>query len=369
MIYIFLDSNIFFDNYRLGSAEFALLAKFMQNPRFVLLMSEVVCSEVNNLHKREQARLLNDLKKNHKNIQRINENMVEFDFSVLDQPYEIRKLIQNKFKFVEFVPYDTIPQSQVVERAINHIFPFRKSEKGYRDTMIWLSVLQYMTSKKKEDSLFFVSKNTNDFYSSDKKNLHADLAKDIQSTGCELQLNLFPSLSLLFKDNPLIEEDQYSSDAIYAQYVDPNSNLIQDEIEWELELMLNEPFKLLLNRTGIAFPQIEALQNHSFEIVEGIEDGIVVDYNRLSIHEVYISLECNLRICIFDITVPSSAYTLHKTEIEKFYADITIEDDRVHLMYYGRPYITVSFVYNILEKDITGFQFVSFQMKYDRQRP
>jgi hypothetical protein len=78
-----------------------------------------------------------------------------------------------------FLPYPDISHRDLVSRALARRRPFREKGVGYRDALVWLSVLRLLA----EDSepLAFVTANTNDFWDGD--GLHPDLRKDLEGSG------------------------------------------------------------------------------------------------------------------------------------------------------------------------------------------
>lgn len=73
-------------------------------------------------------------------------------------------------------PTPKIPIAKVVERSLNRTKPFNNGDKGFRDTLIWLGVLDIA---KEHHRVSFVSENINDFSDSGNQ-LHPDLMQEIQ---------------------------------------------------------------------------------------------------------------------------------------------------------------------------------------------
>src|ERR1700722_5234718 len=105
MRYMFLDSNIFFDNWQLNSATFQRLQHFVTNSNTVLLIPEVVCLEVQSLYLREPKRLTSELRKHYDKLQRQLATNISFDAAPLTEHYDFRQLLLERFQFVAFLPY------------------------------------------------------------------------------------------------------------------------------------------------------------------------------------------------------------------------------------------------------------------------
>lgn len=86
---------------------------------------------------------------------------------------------REKFKIL---PYPKCSHREVVERALKRHKPFdEKGHKGYRDTIVWETVLELARSKA-PSKIAFISKNTSDFCeSSGSSELHPNLKADIHS--------------------------------------------------------------------------------------------------------------------------------------------------------------------------------------------
>jgi len=356
MRYIFPDSNIFYNNWHLSSADFSLLLDTIKDSQSILLISEVVCCEVQNKYHEEQNLLLADLKKNFEKAQRFNISRTDFDFEILKQPYNFKAVLNEKVEFVEFIDCEMVPHSLVIDRAVNRKMPFRANEKGYRDTMIWLSMLNYLKEKPASDEVYFVTQNRDDFFSAKGMQFHEDLLEDLEKQGIHCQI--FPYSSLNDFINAKVKTDEFRfSDANLKALI---SQSIESEIEWELVFELDTKsvadFKKMLDASGIHFRFLANLLNHKFEIIEGIEDGKVLKYKRITADAIYFEYQFNLRRCGIEFTIPVIDYLEHKSGIELFYHSTDAEDANAHLIYYCRPEFTVSFVSHFEGESVSGFQ-------------
>ena len=78
-----------------------------------------------------------------------------------------------------YLPYPQVSHEQVVERAVTRRKPFNKSGAGYRDTLIWFSVLELL--KANRSVVYLVTSNTRDF--GDGPRVALDLLADIDAIG------------------------------------------------------------------------------------------------------------------------------------------------------------------------------------------
>ncbi|HYH15708.1 MAG TPA: PIN domain-containing protein, partial [Flavisolibacter sp.] len=138
-----------------------MLSDLVKNSATTLLISEIVCQEIQNLYAEGLSEAVSQSKKSYKNLGRFFQQKSEF--AEPTNSYDFKTILQSTFEFIEFVGFSNVPHQIVVERAIREKLPFRQNEKGYRDTLIWLSLLENLSKKSEGDEIIFISKNTNDF--------------------------------------------------------------------------------------------------------------------------------------------------------------------------------------------------------------
>ena len=148
MRYIFLDTNIFYNNWHLKNANFKYLFNYLENNGFRLVISELVCEEVQNIHNRELELSFNELRQVFHKIEKLVDSTNMININALPNViYNFKELLREKARSVEFISYEHINQREVVRRALQKIRPFQEEDKGYRDTLIWLSLLSFLDRK------------------------------------------------------------------------------------------------------------------------------------------------------------------------------------------------------------------------------
>lgn len=71
----------------------------------------------------------------------------------------------------------------MVARELGKKKPFKDSTKGYRDALIWDSVMEHTQKYSSNCGIIFLTANSKDFADKDKKGLHTDLIADCISNG------------------------------------------------------------------------------------------------------------------------------------------------------------------------------------------
>ena len=176
---IFIDTNVFFNNWFVSNADFKFLFNYLENTNSTLLLSELVCEEIDNLQNRGIQTIISNLNSEIKKAKKLNKTVPAFDFEQLNTIYSIKEILSVKTSNLKYITYNQIEQSTVVERALKQIKPFQEGEKGYRDTLIWLSFLKYLEENNVSEDVVFITNNKSDFYVAKERAFNPDLAKDI----------------------------------------------------------------------------------------------------------------------------------------------------------------------------------------------
>lgn len=88
------------------------------------------------------------------------------------------KFVLGKLKDINgrFVPNVEIDVNTLIERSIDRVKPFNQGDKGMRDTVLWLNVLELARNYRQ---ISFVSENINDFADKQNLTLHSDLVSEV----------------------------------------------------------------------------------------------------------------------------------------------------------------------------------------------
>lgn len=343
---VFIDTNAFFNNWFVGNVNFKLLFHYLNNEQLDLLMSELVVQEVNNLRNKEVdesrvevKRLLNRLKKVNKGSIGVSVD----DITISD--YDIKSILDAKVHYVETISYDDIPHKEVVRRALGLVKPFTDGEKGYRDTLIWLSFLEYLKDNQITGDIAFITDNKNDFFEKKGSQLafNADLQRDIQEL--QIQATIKPYLNVFdfVKENV----DKISHAVDKYEILDDQEYFLIEETESYLNAMNNAALSDLLGSRVFSDRLTEVIDIES-DIFEGLEDPEVNHVSELPATSVYINCEYEMRRVDLVVTLDLIEFKQHVEEIEviKSLYNVEIDGDYVKLSFVFRLYIDASFEYD-----------------------
>ncbi|MBB1643890.1 PIN domain-containing protein [Sphingobacterium sp. UME9] len=349
---IFIDTNIFFRNWKLKNADFSFLFNFITNENGVLLLSELVVSEIESIRNRELEASKLQLEKCIKSIDSMCESPLKIDISAITKSYSFKDILAQKLdpEFIRYIDYSSISQEVVVRRAMDRVRPFKEGEKGYRDTLIWLSLLNYLSVNEIKENVAFISNNSDDFLNSRKTDFHADLIKDIEAI--KLNCSIIPYSSLFNFIDKNVDKNEH---LIAHSELDEIEDLIEEYTIDYLNNWSTEELKISLHSS---YPQISSLlsiDDHEFIIDEGMEDGTIESKEHIKGRIVYVSYNYNLRICTLKITISREEYNRVQYTLPIWHNVEELGEDYSQIEIYCRIYLSSSFEYDMENKTIDGF--------------
>ena len=105
---------------------------------------------------------------------------------VAEYPSRLRQRLQDANALV--FPLPKVSHETLIKRDLGREQPFDSSGKGYRDALIWESLLEHLRSLHEPREVLFVSNDTTDFGGPDKKELAQRLSEEVRATGHVAQL-------------------------------------------------------------------------------------------------------------------------------------------------------------------------------------
>jgi hypothetical protein len=355
---IFIDSNIFYNHWFLRQANFKYLFNFIDNYRHKLIISNVVLEEVDNLHQREHEATEKELRKCLDKISLLNLINSDKIFHQIDYPkYSLELQLRDKVENIEFLEYSSIPQDVVVKRVLESIKPFGSNEKGYRDTLIWLSLLEYLKNRKPKDDVIFITKNKKDFFrtESGKLVLHPDLAKDAKDNGIISKIIPFLSIYDFVKSTIDISKNTINIDAI----IDASNDFLRNEGISSLQKINNKTLLLLLDDCNLNNGTISNIINVKIIPYKEICDFEINNWSNIDDNTVFIDCEYSLEEAIIEISIFKSDYELNKSKINKNFTSVKFDSDIAILSCYVDILYNACFLFNPKTKlssdyDLTG---------------
>ena len=146
--FVILDANVVIGDYWLRSPSFLLLREFLKNSKATLVVPKIVFEEVVNHHREDVRKLKADTQDNLREAARlfratnVGNWLNELNTREAKASYE-QFLSEQLTKIGAVFPdYANIPHGDVVKRDLRRRKPFQQSGKGYRDTLLWETILR-----------------------------------------------------------------------------------------------------------------------------------------------------------------------------------------------------------------------------------
>lgn len=159
-----IDTNIIVGDYNFKSPKFSIFFDSLTLIPATLHIPEIVIDETVNKYKEFLTLKVHDIERNLKDLAKIfgihrDITKINIDVEVL----KYRDFLLDTFKKynAEIIAYPEISHKKIVERIFDKKLPFKRSEAGYRDYLIWESIKKL--SLWGHDKIMFITNNTHDF--------------------------------------------------------------------------------------------------------------------------------------------------------------------------------------------------------------
>lgn len=349
-----IDSNIFIGNYTLNYPAFQIFVKHFPEKKIDVYVSPVTIKEVLKNYAQKAQEVFGTYNKSVKELNKVlskKTDTLSKDFVQTQvKNYELffRETLQ-KSK-IRIFPYPTVSHEEVVEHYYSGKKPFDQTDNGYKDFLIWRSIIDLLKTSGRE--LVFITQDT-DFQS--EGDLHQDLKEDLMANGITPdRVKIVTS----FNDyNKKYLEDTYQTVKIKEVLKNKNEEqqlkaLITEELKNELNGLSLKHYRVKI-RSEFIGPEISYVYT-----IDGVQ---ITDIDTLNQRNVVIQFEC-LSSCKIDFQIDRNA--LSRLDDSKM-PEITDHDwdqwtvrgeDKVNLQLEGRVICDTSLqtIHSIEISSITG---------------
>lgn len=356
---ILIDTNIFYNNWKMSSAMFQVLSNFIKNTsENQLIIPFVVIKETQKKYNDEIEKLQKDIHQVKRKINSLSDN----NFSIDDLSDDIKNFsFQNEllkvFPDTYIISSSNINNDMLLDKAIFSKRPFRDNEKGYRDALIWNALIQYLSKEKIKDDIIFITNNSHDFMSSNKEynEFHADLREDLVNLNLENNFFLYNSLSEFITNN--IDQELHSVthediDEIHERYMEN----IEDEFEiftcFHMENLSLDEIAYLYESSGFNGEIIRMCKDVHFDVIEGTEDPSIFSGYKLPNEKYAFEYSYNFRICSFEFLIDTGIYHRNKDTISREFMNFEIGETITKFYSYPRIYFYGNGIINLVNSDI-----------------
>ncbi|MBP1167489.1 hypothetical protein JOE44_004373 [Chryseobacterium sp. PvR013] len=233
---IILDTNILRTDFFLNSKDFEVIFDYIEKTHSNLILLNIVMQEIEKLYEEELKEKHDAFKRTNFELSRL---LAEGPSDLKDIDFEKQKKIfkdnlLEKFQISEYNEVFELENSsfnQIIQRAVNKKRPFRINGVGFKDAVLWESIIEYIRMYSYKDSVIFISNNVKDFADeNNKNNLHPLLLEEIKEF--ETQIYYFSNI----KD--FIEKHSKHINSISSEWLNTNidKNLYLEKIKETFEV-------------------------------------------------------------------------------------------------------------------------------------
>lgn len=350
---IFIDTNILFNNWYLNNANFQFLFNYLENTKSILAISELVSQEIDNKYYIEHENLKKGFESNLKKANSLLNKQINFDNKSLETKYSFKNIINLKTENVEFYDYSMIPNSLLVDRALKKIKPFKDEDKGFRDSLIWLSFLNYI-KKNENHKIAFINNNSNDFLNSEKTDFNDSLKNDLKIYGIDNEFKIYDSIRN-FIENEVGFKHTYTKSTILEQFIYPNEKLIEQMLQNYINSQSVKWFDDTIKSHTAKFQNTDYITSFSFNILEGIEDPELLNWEQIEKDKFFSQLSFHLRIVEIELIIPKVFFEGLNEDHRYRNTVKTIEydSDNVILKFIKKVYLNISFNFDTSKAIVT----------------
>lgn len=298
--YVVIDSNIICADFQMTGSSFRVFFDGLKRNEIELYVPEIVIDEVKSKYTEELQKCKSKTEQIALDIKRLTGKPISFstisDFiqKAID---EYSRMLERQFTNVGafIIDYPKVSHKTLVQRALSRRKPFTKAGDGYRDALIWETVVEI--ARIGRDPLVFITKNHKDF-GDDNSRLHPDLIGDLQERGLRPEsVVLYESLEK-FVDDKIKPTLEILKD-VHSQIADGKYPLL--DLREELSDRLSDAlYGTEVKPAEIGFPP--EFENPTIDLVYEPSDIKVGSVRRLSSDELLIETELNVE-CEFDFFI------------------------------------------------------------------
>jgi hypothetical protein len=228
-INVLLDSNIYLSDYLFSKPEFEGLKHYLRTMKSLLLIPEIIDAEVRkNLNEIsiDESTRIDSLISNRLGLIKNAPTSEEISKTVIEQ-YD---------KFLQATPRKQLSHKEIdievlVTKAVNERKPFQSKSRGFKDAVIWETILAQLKSDSNE-RIALITNNHKDFGSN---LLHEELMSELEQQNASNRVLYYHSIAEFLTAHA--ESISFINDSYITSHIDDYIDAMSGEIhESELEL-------------------------------------------------------------------------------------------------------------------------------------
>ena len=299
---IIIDTNIINKDYKLHGKYIVTLSGAAAKLGYDVCVPEVVVDEIVSHYKDELLEAHDTYNKGVSKLKKLLPEMpksIISELTVEDQLQKFREQYEGELqaKNIKILPYPNVDHKSIVAKELDKKKPFKDSQKGYRDSLIWETVKSELIPAKDlfdECQILLLTRNIKDF--ADASGLHKDLKDELLELGySDNVIELVTDCEKFFKDviQPEFEELDKIKEALNAKG-SYNRISVQDDIAQLFDMQLVQHMLDEIDEYGI---QVYVPLYCEYPYVEFVEEPSVKIESVIRLKDETVMIGCNVRIC------------------------------------------------------------------------
>lgn len=353
-MYIFIDTNIYFNNWLLKSPPFAKFIHYCNETNATLLLPEVVAEEVQAKYGEELAKLFARMENDRRQCENFGYSATKATPIESQQDYNFVDIVKHRFHFVEWLSLDNVPHRSLVKKAINAKRPFTDSEKGYRDALIWQTLLIFLKSSWADSSVAFITDNLTDFFDGKEAPLafHEDLRTDLREADIKNRFQLYRNLRSFVDTNKIVQAGLVDQERLESELLPAIEEAAEIEAIKYLNSLSLADVKQLFAEANFDINAITHVQRVDWVIMEGTEDPDIGKGEALGNDAIFIPYEFNLRNLDVTWEMSTASYYQNKSGLDSLFINIDVGPTTTSLSTSARCYFQASFIVQVSDGDV-----------------
>ena len=298
---IIIDTNIINKDYKLHGKYIVTLSGAAAKLGYDVCVPEVVVDEIVSHYKDELLEAHDTYNKGVSKLKKLLPEMpksIISELTVEDQLQKFREQYESELqaKNIKILPYPNVDHKSIVAKELEKKKPFKDSQKGYRDSLIWETVKSELIPAKDlfdECQILLLTRNIKDF--ADACRLHKDLKDELLELGySDNVIELVIDCEKFFKDviQPEFEELDKIKEAFNAKG-SYNRISVQNDIAQIFNMQFVEHMLDSVDDYGL---QMYLPYYCESPFVEFVDDPIVETESVIRLADGTVMIGCNVRI-------------------------------------------------------------------------
>lgn len=264
---VIIDTNAVIPDYKLRGPHWTTLSQGIQTLGIAAFIPEIVVDELSGNYNTHLSSVISKLRSQIKNLRDLGIELPSYDKPLSEISTDYLSFLTEfaKTNNIEVISYPDLTIKKLVSTSYEGKKPFKRHGEGFKDYIVWQSVLSLLS--KGEKDIHLITNNSKDFCGED-GSLHSDLEETLVGFGVSVQIHENMKSFIDLKISPFLEE---LSDIIVQI---SNDSFIGFETQSAVHKCIEEKlFNHPLQHLGLKFPR-------------GLNDASLIGHDEVEIRNI-----------------------------------------------------------------------------------